>query len=90
MANGHVERMIGSIRRECLDHIIVFNERHLRRVLISYLAHYNKTPTHLALSKDAPVPRATSPRPLMETSSQSPNWEVCIIAMSGERHNTVA
>ena len=59
--NGHVERVIGSIRRECLDHIIVLNERHLRRVLGAYLAYYNETRTHLALSKDAPVPRATSP-----------------------------
>ena len=59
--NGHVERVIGSIRRECLDHIIVFNARHLRRVLNAYLVYYNETRTHLALSKDTPVPRATSP-----------------------------
>lgn len=59
--NGHVERVIGSIRRECLDHVIVLNERHLRRLLRAYLAYYNRTRTHLALSKDAPVPRATSP-----------------------------
>ncbi len=59
--NGHVERVIGSIRRECLDHIVVLNERHLRRVLNAYLVYYNQTRTHLALSKDAPVSRATSP-----------------------------
>ena len=59
--NGHVERVIGSIRRECLDHMIVFNERHLRRILRAYFAYYNETRTHLALSKDAPFPRATSP-----------------------------
>lgn len=59
--NGQVERVIGSIRRECLDHIIVFNAQHLRRVLNAYLVYYNETRTHLALSKDAPVPRATSP-----------------------------
>jgi hypothetical protein len=53
--------VIGSLRRECLDHIIVVNERHLRRVLGAYLAYYNRTRTHLALSKDAPVPRAMSP-----------------------------
>ena len=52
--NGHVERVIGSIRRECLDHIIVFGEAHLRRVLRSYAAYYNDIRTHLALSKDAP------------------------------------
>ena len=61
--NGHVERVIGSIRRECLDHIIVVNERHLRCVLGAYLAYYNRTRTHLALSKDAPVPRAKAPPP---------------------------
>ena len=51
----------GSIRRECLDHIVIFNERHLRRILRAYFVHYNETRTHLALSKDAPFPRATSP-----------------------------
>lgn len=59
--NGHVERLIGSIRRECLDHIIVLNERHLRRLLKAYQVYYNQTRTHLALSKDTPVPRAISP-----------------------------
>ena len=59
--NGHVERVIGSIRRECLDHIIIFNERHLRRILRAYFVYYNETRTHLALSKDDPLPRATSP-----------------------------
>ncbi|MCH8110980.1 MAG: transposase [Proteobacteria bacterium] len=53
--------MIGSIRRECLDHIIIFNERHLRRILRTYFVYYNESRTHLALSKDAPIPRATSP-----------------------------
>ena len=56
--NGHAERLIGSIRRECLDHVIVFGERHLRRVLRSYQQYYNGTRTHLSLAKDAPLPRA--------------------------------
>ena len=56
--NGHTERLIGSIRRECLDHVIVFGERHLRRVLNSYMLYYNGSRTHLALSKDAPIARA--------------------------------
>ena len=56
--NGHTERLIGSIRRECLDHVVVFGERHLRHLLISYLAYYNGARTHLSLNKDAPVPRA--------------------------------
>jgi transposase InsO family protein len=56
--NGYAERLIGSIRRECVDHIIVLGERHLRHVLLSYLKYYNETRTHLSLEKDAPVPRA--------------------------------
>ncbi len=55
--NGHTERLIGSIRRECLDHIVVFGERHLRHALLSYMAYYNGARTHLSLNKDAPVPR---------------------------------
>ena len=56
--NGYVERLIGSVRRECLDHIIAVSDRQLRRVLKSYLAYYNQTRTHLALDKDAPEPRS--------------------------------
>ncbi|MEM7042416.1 MAG: integrase core domain-containing protein [Pseudomonadota bacterium] len=55
--NGYVERLIGSIRRECLDYVIARDEQHLRRVLRSYVTYYNQTRTHLALSKDAPTPR---------------------------------
>jgi len=55
--NGFAERLIGSIRRECLDHIIVLGEVHLRRILKSYARYYNKTRTHLALDKDAPLSR---------------------------------
>ena len=56
--NGHCERLIGSIRRECLDHVVVFGDRHLRHVLLSYMEYYNGARTHLALNKDAPVSRA--------------------------------
>jgi transposase InsO family protein len=59
--NPYVERVIGSIRRECLDHIIVFGESHLRRVLRSYLHYYHGSRTHLALGKDAPQPRLIEP-----------------------------
>jgi transposase InsO family protein len=52
--NGNAERLIGSIRRECLDHVLVFGEPHLRRVLKTYAAYYNEVRTHLALDKDAP------------------------------------
>jgi transposase InsO family protein len=55
--NGHAERVIGSIRRECLDHVVVFGERHLRHLLLSYQRYYNEARTHLSLNKDAPVPR---------------------------------
>ncbi len=55
--NPYVERVIGSIRRECLDHVIVFSERHLRRVLRSYIEYYHGSRTHLGLEKDCPVPR---------------------------------
>jgi putative transposase len=59
--NPYVERVIGSIRRECLDHVIVFNERHLRRVLRAYVVYYQRSRTHLALGKDAPAERAVQP-----------------------------
>jgi transposase InsO family protein len=56
--NAYAERLIGSIRRECLDHIVVFGERHLRHVLLSYMDYYNGARTHLSLNKDAPISRA--------------------------------
>jgi transposase InsO family protein len=59
--NPYVERVIGSIRRECLDHVIVLSERQLRRILASYLDYYHRSRTHLALSKDSPVPRPIQP-----------------------------
>jgi transposase InsO family protein len=56
--NGCAERLIGSIRRDCLDHVVVFGEQHLRHVLNSYQKYYNEARTHLSLHKDAPIPRA--------------------------------
>ena len=55
--NGYCERLIGSIRRDCLDHVVVFGERHLRHLLRSYANYYNQTRTHLSLNKDSPVTR---------------------------------
>jgi transposase InsO family protein len=55
--NGFAERLIGSIRRECLDHVIVFGEAHLRRILRSYADYYNEVRTHRSLNKDAPMHR---------------------------------
>ena len=59
--NPYVERAIGSIRRECLDCIVIFNERHLRRVLSTYIDYYHQTRTHLSLDKDSPDPRPVMP-----------------------------
>ena len=59
--NAYAERVIGSIRRECLDHVIVIGERHLRGILSKYVAYYNDTRTHLSLAKDAPEPRNVQP-----------------------------
>ena len=58
--NGYAERLIGSIRRECLDHVVVFGERHLRNLLRSYQQYYNGCRTHLSLDKDASVSRAVT------------------------------
>ena len=53
--NGFAERLIGSIRRECVDHIVVLGEAHLRRILQTYAGYYNKIRTHRSLDKDAPA-----------------------------------
>jgi transposase InsO family protein len=60
--NAYAERLIGSIRRDCLDHVVVFGEPHLRNLLRSYQRHYNEARTHLSLCKDAPQPRAVQAR----------------------------
>jgi len=60
--NAFVERLIGSIRRECLNHVVVLSQRHLRRLLKSYFGYYHRSRTHLALAKDAPEPRAVMRR----------------------------
>lgn len=59
--NPYVERLIGSIRRECLDHVIILHEPHLRRTLTAYFTYYQRARTHLALHKDAPVARPVRP-----------------------------
>src|SRR5438874_7987805 len=74
--NPHAERLIGSIRRECLDHVIILNERHLRRVLSSYFQYHHDSRTHLSL-----VPY-NLPRPATSLASQ--RLAVCTIAMSVE------
>ena len=53
--NSYVERLIGTLRRDCLDHVLIFSERHLRGILSLYAGYYNRTRTHLGLRKDAPL-----------------------------------
>jgi transposase InsO family protein len=60
--NGFAERLIGSIRRECVDHIVVLGEAHLRQILRKYAAYYNELRTHRSLNKDAPIHRAVQHR----------------------------
>jgi hypothetical protein len=55
--NGYVERLTGSIRRECTNHLIAFNAEHLRRILAKYATYYNEGRTHVSLGKDAPETR---------------------------------
>jgi|SRR5271165_2916164 len=60
--NAYAERFIGSLRRECMDHLIVFNERQASRILSAYARYYNRARTHLALDKDAPESRRVQGR----------------------------
>src|SRR6266567_5317097 len=77
--NPYVERLIGTVRRECLDGMLVFGEAHLRQILSSYVAYYNEVRTHLALSKDAPLGRAV----------QRTGVVVAIPILSGLHHHYV-
>src|SRR5258707_3618660 len=74
--NGFAERLIGSLRRECLDHIIVLGEEHLRRILKNYAAYYNSVRTHRSLQKDAPISR-----PVQRTGL------LCSLAILGGLHH---
>ena len=79
--NPYVERLIGSIRRECLEHVIVLNESSLRRILKSYFHYCECSRTHLALEKDALEPRAIQP-PELGAVIEFPEVGGCIIATS--------
>ena len=76
--NPFAERVIGSIRRECLDHVIVFDEKHLRRVLTQYFKYYHESRTHLGLEKDCPRQRPVEPPEL---------GPISIIPMVGGLHH---
>jgi transposase InsO family protein len=67
--NGFAERLIGSIRRDCLDHVIVLGEAHLRRILKSYAHYYNGVRTHRSLNKDAPVSRSVQRAGVISSSA---------------------
>jgi len=77
--NAHVERVIGSIRHECLDYIVIFNERHLRRVVSTYIDYSHRTRTHLSLDKDCRT-RARSCHPGLGESSPFRKSVACITA----------
>jgi hypothetical protein len=77
---SYVERVIGSIRRECLDHVIILDEEGLRRVLSSYARYYHRSRLHLSLDKDSPDPRPVQP---IARLLQFPRSAVCIIGTNG-------
>jgi transposase InsO family protein len=78
--NGYAERLIGSIRRECLDHVIVFSERHLRHLLLCYMKYYNGTRTHLSLER---MHRSRAPSIAPGTFFVAQSWAASITDMPG-------
>ena len=82
--NPFVERFIGSARRECVDHVIVFNESGLRRLMTRYCSYYERSRTHLALDKDTPIPRPVTP-PGDGAVVRSPRSGASIIGTNGAR-----
>jgi hypothetical protein len=78
--NAYAERLIGSIRRECLDHVIVFSERHLRHLLLCYMKYYNGTRTHLSLEK---MHRSRGPSIGPDTFFVAQSWADSITDMPG-------
>jgi Integrase core domain len=77
--NGYVERLIGAIRRECGDHLIVLSERHLWQILANYASYYNDVRTHGSLGKDAPNTRSSG----SETSARTRSWAGYTIGVPG-------
>ena len=68
--NPYVERLIGSIRRDCLDRVIIFDENHLRKILSRYFAYYHEDRCHLSLDRNAPIRRTVEPRGLGRVVSE--------------------
>ncbi len=81
--NPFAERLIGSIRRECLDHVIVLGEKHLRRILGEYFRYYHRSRTHLSLEKDCPEPSAVQPPGMGEVvelpERLTDHWRACAL-----------
>ena len=77
--NAFAERLIGSIRRECLDHVIVLNRKHLRRILTNYFGYYHRSRTHLGLDKGAPIKREVQ-GPELGKVAEFPELGGCTIA----------
>ena len=82
--NGHAERLIGSIRSECLDHIVVFGEAHLRRIAAAYTGYYNEFRTHLSLDKDAPSHRPIDGSASSLLSRSSADFIISIAGFSSQ------
>jgi hypothetical protein len=86
--NPFVERLIGSVRRDCLDHVIVLNESHLSRILSSYFDYYHYDRTHYGLGKDTPVERPVQPRPDKDSKViDCPGSADCIIGTNGKKQH---
>jgi hypothetical protein len=85
--NPYVERLIGSSRRECLNHVIVLGENHRCRILKSYFTYYNASRTHLALAKDTPVGRAIERRGKVLALTQVGRAALSIFAPRGVEHS---
>lgn len=83
--NGYAERVIGSIRRECLNHHIILNNNHLRRVLKKYLTYYHQDRTHLGLDKDTPQGREDEKITQSSKVIAYPGVAACTIAIPGRR-----
>ena len=82
--NSLAERLIGSIRRECVDHVIALGEQHLRRVLKSYAIYYNSARTHRSLDKDSPVSR-----PVQRVGRIVMTWSAAFITSTSESNFSV-
>jgi integrase-like protein len=80
---AYVERVIGSIRRECLDNVIAFDEGSLRRTLNSYFDYYHRSRTHLSLGKDSPEPRAIQPPEMVRRGGASGRWTASPLRRTG-------